>query len=387
MRILIAPMAAMAETGGPFSRAKKLAWECLKRGHEVGFCAAEDVNYCPIDGVQNYFAPVPSPLGLPMWLGKRMFRNAQMLGIQQRKKVHSYEEVLHLTGAISPTHFKADVEAIRRAIRQFCPDVVYAEFRIAAIVAAKWEQKPVVTGYSFPVQTQYANNPEFSVGVRKYLKENNFTEIKSALDIFDWADLKIVPSSFDLEPMDAPNMVFVGPFTVKPSDKAMLTDRNKIVVYMGNGSITAAKQIRVLKEVIDNMPYEVYLATKQAKAETINHLTIAERFDFATLLPQSIAFINHGGQNSVMDGLLYGVPQLICPGKVFERQYNAASVAHLKAGKVLSEKEFCVKTLCANIEAFRQNHDYYDHAQSAAQTLMSLGGVQKAVNEVEKLIG
>ena len=387
MRILIAPMAAIAETSGPFSRAKKLAFECLKRGHDVRLCAAEDVNYTPIDGVPNFYAPIPSPLGLPMWLGKRMFRNAQKLGIQQRKTVHSYEEVLHLTGALSPRHFKADVATLRTAIRQFNPDVVYAEFRIAAIVAAKLEQKPVVTSFSFPVQSRYACNPKFSVAVRKYINECNLPQIESALDIFDWADLKIVPSSYELEPIDSANVVFVGPFTAQPINKEENTiKRNKIVVYMGNGTITISKQIKVLKEAFLGKQYEVYVATKQAKANHLGNITIAERFNFAELLPQSVAFINHGGQNSIMDGLLYGVPQLIYPGKVFERKYNAASVARLQAGKMLDEQNFNAKTLRAAIDEFQQNDYYCINAGNAGQQLQSLGGVQKAVDEVEKII-
>lgn len=43
MKILIAPMAAMAETSGPITRARALAIKAKERGHEVAFCAAEDV--------------------------------------------------------------------------------------------------------------------------------------------------------------------------------------------------------------------------------------------------------------------------------------------------------------------------------------------------------
>lgn len=51
-------------------------------------------------------------------------------------------------------------------------------------------------------------------------------------------------------------------------------------------------------------------------------------------------FINHVGQNSVVQGLQYGVPQLIVPGKVFERKCNAKSVSDKGAAIVISEKEF-----------------------------------------------
>ena len=47
--------------------------------------------------------------------------------------------------------------------------MVYAEFRISAIVAAKLENIRVVTGYSYPVQKSFASNPEYSTGVKEFL--------------------------------------------------------------------------------------------------------------------------------------------------------------------------------------------------------------------------
>jgi len=194
MKILIAPMAALAETSGPITRTRALAIEAKERGHEVAFCAAEDGNYHPVENVKNYYAPVPSPFGLPLFIGKRIFKIAQALGVQQKREVRSFEEVLHIVGAIDKEFFPKDVDHLREAIKDFGPDVVYAEFRIAAIVAAKLENVKVVTGYSFPVQKSYASNPEYSKGVKEFLRQKNLSEIESALDIFDWADLEIIAS-------------------------------------------------------------------------------------------------------------------------------------------------------------------------------------------------
>lgn len=141
MKILIAPMGAMAETSGPFLRVAALSKKLLETGHQVALCAALDVNYHEISGVKNYDCPVPSPSGMPMAIGKRMFGLAQKLGIQQKKQVHSFEQVLFFTGAIQQKFFMKDVLSIRQAIQDFRPDVVYSEFRPAAIVAAKLKKK------------------------------------------------------------------------------------------------------------------------------------------------------------------------------------------------------------------------------------------------------
>ena len=62
MKLLIAVKAMPGESSGPISRARALAAEAMKRGHEVAFCAGEDQNYRPVEGVKNFFAPVPASL-------------------------------------------------------------------------------------------------------------------------------------------------------------------------------------------------------------------------------------------------------------------------------------------------------------------------------------
>lgn len=70
MKILIVPMAAVAQTEGPFSRAEALAKCFLKKGMEVALCAGEDRNSRSVEGVTRYPLSVPSPWacqnGLPL---------------------------------------------------------------------------------------------------------------------------------------------------------------------------------------------------------------------------------------------------------------------------------------------------------------------------------
>lgn len=116
----------------PITRAHALAIKAKEKGHEVAFCAAEDFNYRPVKNVRNYFAPVPPPFGLPLFIGKRVFKLGQQLCLLQLKNIRSYEEVLHIVGATDRRFFPRDVQSIREAIQDFEPDVVFAEFRIAA---------------------------------------------------------------------------------------------------------------------------------------------------------------------------------------------------------------------------------------------------------------
>jgi UDP:flavonoid glycosyltransferase YjiC (YdhE family) len=267
MRVLIAPMSAMAETAGPFSRAITLSHKLMERNHEIALCSAEDVNYRSIENVNNYYAPIPSPFGMPMIIGKRMAKIAQLLGIQEKKRVNSFEQVLHFVGAINKKHFYKDVYHIRKAIQDFKPDVVYAEFRISAIVASKLENIKVVTGYSYPVQKIFASNPEYSTGVKEFLQENKLPSIQSVLDIFNWADLKFVPSSYELEPIDGENIVFTGPFFI-PNIKFVETPKNKIIVYMGFGTINPTIVINNLTKAFGQTNFQDRKSTRLNSSHT-----------------------------------------------------------------------------------------------------------------------
>jgi UDP:flavonoid glycosyltransferase YjiC (YdhE family) len=386
MKVLITPMAAIAETSGPFSRAKTLAIGLLQKSHTPAFCAAKDINYQSVEGVREYFAPLPSPMGLPMIIGKRAFAIAQRLGIQQRRKVRSFEEVLFIVGAIQERFFAEDVLALRKAIQEFKPDVVYAEFRPAAIVAAKMENVPVAISYSYPARKAYASSPQYSRGVKRFLRQQGLADIGSVLDIFEWADLKIVPSCYELEPIDDPKVVFTGPFTaLHPHPPTSAADKNAIVVYMGNGSITYPTQLSVLEQAVQGGEYHIYIASYQANPIHQDNLHLAKRFDFDTLLPRAIAFINHGGQNSILSGIMCGVPQIIFPGNVFERQYNAASIERLSLGRCYPDAQFTPAAIRQAITEIKNQASYVENIRSIQSQLIKLGGVEQAIQRISAL--
>jgi uncharacterized protein (TIGR00661 family) len=383
MKILIAPLAALAETKGPISRARALAQVGKARGHQVAFCAALDFNYKPVEDVPNYYAPLPSPMGTPLSIGKQIFRIAQLTGLQARKKVQSFEEVLYIIGAIHPRFFPRDVEALRTAIRKFRPDVVFSEFRPAAIVAARIEQVPVVTGLSVPAHWTYASSPKYGAGIRQFLIEYNLPSVESALEIFDWAELKFLASSYALEPMDGKNVIHVGPYIALSQPETTTAKRSNLIAYMGNGTVLPAVLKRTICDGFDSWDGQVYVASRQISPLDSGNIHITSEYDFNQLMPTAQVFINHGGQNSLMTGLVYGVPQVICPGSNFERQYNARSVENLQAGKLLDVKKFTPTGLRNSVEQLAGNPNYSENARKAGGGLLAMGGAVRIYEILE----
>jgi UDP:flavonoid glycosyltransferase YjiC (YdhE family) len=93
------------------------------------------------------------------------------------------------------------------------------------------------------------------------------------------------------------------------------------------------------------------------------------------MLHEAVCFINHGGQNSICDGLLYGVPQIVVPGKVFERRYNAKSLTDNNAGILLEFYDFNADHLRAAAEIAINNPSMKENAIALGKKLASSGGI------------
>ncbi len=374
-RYLLVPMAAMAETAGSFSRVRLLALSLKERGIEVATCCAHDPNYREIPGIDNYALDVPSPLGLPAWYARYMFPIAQKLGITAAKEVESFEEVLHLTGNTCYRYLRRSVEQIREAIRLFRPTIVYSEFNLSAYIAARAEGVTIYSTASFPTEASFATSPQYVGSVNRLLDELQLPQVSSALDIFYWADKRFVPSCPSLEIFENKPYIYCG--ALRRVDYRPATERNAVVVYMGNGTISPKKMVREVSSAFRQSDMQVYIAGKTLETTDCDNIHTAPRFDFSELLPRAALMIHHGGQNSMIDALLYGVPQMICPGRVFERKYNAEMLAHNGAGLVLPFERCCADEIRRLSEQIRQESSFAEQADRLRKELLSYPGLEE----------
>ncbi|BAH07327.1 hypothetical protein [Clostridium kluyveri] len=78
---------------------------------------------------------------------------------------------------------------------------------------------------------------------------------------------------------------------------------------MDYGTIKARTVVNNLIKAFEGTDFQIYIAAEQVNPCEKNNIHIDKRFDFSKLMPETAAYINHGGQNSIMTGLMYGVPQ------------------------------------------------------------------------------
>ena len=376
-------MVARSRMGGPWSRAQRVARAFQDAGHEVTLAWGDDGN-CADPIAPTLEIPVPSPLGLPEAIARHTFPLASRLGLMGRKPVRSFEEVLWLTGALDERYTRAAVDILRAHMRTSRPNVVYSEFSLAAVIAARAEGIPCEGSGSQPTTPSYASNPRKSAGIRRLLREMGMPAPASSLTILEGMRRRFIPSCPTLEPWAGERAVYCG-FLDEPSALTS-TPRDCALVYLGAGSVPAGVAVRAGRELARALGCDVYVAgVPEATQVTGGHtVSCAPRFDFADLLPRARVFVHHGGQNSMMDALSYEVPQLIVPGRVFERQFNAEAVENARCGLTVRQPKPAL--IARATRALVDEPALTSGIRGVCAELSSLGGGARIVREVEKLI-
>ena len=83
-----------------------------------------------------------------------------------------------------------------------------------------------------------------------------------------------------------------------------------------------------------------------------------------------------------MDGFLCGVPQLICPGRVFERKYNADSVEKNGAGITINLPEFQADVVSKVVERLVSEKSFRNNAEKLGRSLSGLGGADAVADYI-----
>lgn len=377
-------MVARSQMGGPWSRAKRVARAFRDGGHEAVLAWGDDGN-CVNPVAPTLEIPVPSPLGLPDAIARHTFPLASRLGLMGRKPVRSFEEVLWLTGALDERYTRVAVDALRAHMCAIRPDVVYSEFSLAAVIAARAEGILCVGSGSQPTTAAYASNPRKSAGIRRLLREMGMPAPASSLTILEGMRRRFIPSCPTLEPRAGERAVYCGFLDEPPA----LTGRPRdcALVYLGAGSVPASVAVRAGRELAEALGCDLYVAGVPEALHAVgdHEVACAPRFDVSELLPRARVFVHHGGQNSMMDSLSYEVPQVIVPGRVFERQFNAEAVENACCGLTVRASK---PTLIARAaRTLVDERALTSGIRGVRAELCTLGGGARIVREVEELVG
>ncbi|MCK5128581.1 MAG: hypothetical protein KAQ68_01920, partial [Clostridiales bacterium] len=381
MRILLTPMSNLTTSYGAMTRCISIALKAKQRGHTPIIAAGkDDVNQEQMQqfGIEIIEAPVPIPFGLPRFLGKVLAWIISRVEIPSdnpdNAMVKTFEQALFITGATRKSFFKKDALFLAEVIKNKQIDMLYSEFRLSGIVAAKLAGIPSITSYGKPESSEMGKDVQYAKDVNTVLKELAMPAVASSLDIFHWADYKVVPSSKDFEQFEDENgVVYTGPLIYGKHTNPK-GEKKYIIVYLGLAVFPSKKIVKTCIEAFKDLPYKVIIGARELKECDIGNVCVRKYVVFEDYFPESLVFINHGGQNSCMTGILNAVAQINFPGFIYERRYNAKGAENAGAGIFCEKDAFNPQKLRELVKRIEKDPSYAENAMTVKQKMLKLGG-------------
>ena len=184
---------------------------------------------------------------------------------------------------------------------------------------------------------------------------------------------------------------FVGPCIVPHQDSSSLAFElieSKPTLYISLG--TAFND----KTEFYNMCFKAFANTDWQVVQSIGNRPSVEKLDpvpdnfvVAPYVPQldvlkrADIFVTHGGMNSVMEGLSYGVPLVVVP-QSGEQMLSAQRVEQLGAGLAIHPRDTNAFTLKQAVDQIHSHSSYCKSAHSIQEDIQRAGGYQAAVNAI-----
>lgn len=174
---------------------------------------------------------------------------------------------------------------------------------------------------------------------------------------------------------------FVGPSVDRPAEK------KESLVYVSLGTLSNARPafFRACYDALRTGTRAAVIATGdrgglELETAAEDRVRIVRHAPQLELLSRACVFVTHGGFNSVMEGLHFGVPLVLFP-QTEEQRMNARRVVQLGAGVLLDSPE----RIAAAIEAALG--EPAARAAELGRDLRSAGGFRHAADAVQKYVG
>ncbi|HTK11035.1 MAG TPA: macrolide family glycosyltransferase [Ktedonobacteraceae bacterium] len=214
--------------------------------------------------------------------------------------------------------------------------------------------------------------------------------------LMEIADLSIVflPRSFQPggEDLDEQRFVFVGPSLQAhrhysgdfPLDR--LDKRPQLYISLGTAFNSQVEFYNLCFDAFAQTEWQVVLAFGQkidpaGLKETPANFIISPHVPQLEVLPRVDVFVSHGGMNSTMESLSFGVPLVVVP-QMMEQEMTARRVQELGLGLALDRETLTAETLRAAVEQVTQDPGFRTRVQAMQHEVHQAGGAQRAVDTI-----
>jgi MGT family glycosyltransferase len=186
--------------------------------------------------------------------------------------------------------------------------------------------------------------------------------------------------------------VFVGPSLLPRHQEIafpfeqLRTDFPLLYISMGTVFNNQPDFYRHCFEAFGDQPWQVVLnrgkridATRLGPVPT--NFLLSPYVPQLEILQRARIFVTHGGANSVMESMYYGVPMVIIPQQP-EQRMSAQRIVDLGLGVQLDKDAVTATVLRNAVERIAQNSLYHEQAQVLRQATRDAGGYERAVDAI-----
>jgi MGT family glycosyltransferase len=112
----------------------------------------------------------------------------------------------------------------------------------------------------------------------------------------------------------------------------------------------------------------------------------ASAFPQLEILPHTDLFLSHGGMNSVMESLCFGVPLVVVP-HIHEQRRTAERLAELGLGICIDQEPVSAETLSSAVERVWSDSEFSQRARQMQQQVRAAGGYRAAADAITGFSG
>ena len=392
MNLLIPLFSPATGTWGGLTRVIAIAEAAQQSGHRVAFCASGYLsNSLKQRGFVVYPIPPTTMFGLPAPLSRIIEKRSQQarLPIKPGYDFGNIWFVLFLSGMARTNYLRQLVEAEQRAAQDFKADFIFTDLDPGAYLMAQICGLPIATAYQTPMREGIGSLPWKLINrtIFTLLKKYHYSSQTADVLFYGPRVLKIIPSIPELESTDPSkaDVCYVGQLLgniqVSNGFKAEVAKRY-IFVYLGTGAVPFKTARKILPQVFpENGKYICLVAAQSVTA--IEHIGGVEFHPYVPpvdVLPHCDWTICHGGQNTIIQSLINGVPLIIFPGPIFERRFNARKIQVAGAGLMGELNEFTAEWIKAALE---KQISCAENAILMGRKIHSYGGATAAIQAME----
>jgi MGT family glycosyltransferase len=185
--------------------------------------------------------------------------------------------------------------------------------------------------------------------------------------------------------------VFVGPSILPRKDAPTLSlnrmiDQPTLFISLGTAFNNRPDFFDLCLHTFDDQSWNVILAHGKrvdvaALGSVPQNFLLAPYVPQLEVLQQASVFVTHGGMNSVMESLYFGVPVVVVP-QMIEQEMTARRCAESGLGIALDPDNLTAETLRAAVEQVHRTPTFREHVKAMQQTVRAAGGYQLAVDAI-----